>query len=407
MADLTLTTRRIESLKTDRGQEDFRDAMIPGFGIRVSGKSRTKTFFVRYTLKSNGKPTRPLAMLGQWPVLSLADARKKAIDIKTSASHGIDIVEEERLEEDAATLGEFWPAFMGSKDLSPRTVKHYESIYRRYVEPTLGHRTMRTVKRSDVAEALGSIESPAVHNHARSLILNLWNAAIGLGFGDVEMNPAYKFTKKKEAGRFRKFSTAELRQLWIGFDSIAPVDGAAMKVILLTAQRMGQVTRMRWADIEGPTWKCPAEFTKGKRDTWVPLSKATLEVIEEMRGLDPVWIFPAGRDDSEVGHRGSLSHAFKRMVDAEEIPDAGLHDLRTTFNSIAKAPKEGDVAIAKGLGFNSDVSAACLSHKPDALEYDRYTDNEGRAAHLIAQRRELLDAWADYLEANEVIRGAK
>ena len=159
---------------------------------------------------------------------------------------------------------------------------------------------------------------------------------------------------------------------------------------------------MRWADIEGPTWKCPAEFAKGKRDTWVPLSKPALEVLDEIRAaeLDPVWVFPAQRLDSTTGHIGTVSHFFGKMAKAEGIEDARAHDLRTTFNTFATSPIDGDVAITKGLGIAPHVASACLSHNPDSLAYDRYTSAEGRAAYLIAERREALEAWAEFLQSN-------
>ena len=169
---------------------------------------------------------------------------------------------------------------------------------------------------------------------------------------------------------------------------------------LLTIQRQGQVRKMRWEDIEGPTWKCPAEFTKGKRPQWIPLSDQALALLETLRGLDPVWVFPAMRGDSAKGHIGALSTQFKDLTEAEGIEDARCHDLRTTFGTFCLMPAEAaDPSLPTGLGIALAVVSECLSHKPDALAFDRYAHPDARASHLIAERREALTKWADFLTA--------
>ena len=393
-----LTEKKIESLRTDRNQEVFADSKCRGFGVRVSGATGSKTFVVRYTVGG----ARKITVIGDSPAWTVKDARHRAQSIQDEARIGIDVVAEKRAADGRATLGAFWPAFMAHKKLSSSTVRAYSSLFERHLKEAWGSRRMVDVKRADVAELLTRKEhEPTTHNHIRSLILNVWNTAIALGFGEIENNPAYKYPKQVEEPRRRAFTLDELALLWKGFESAPLVIGGVFKMATLTAQRQGQVRMMRWADIEGPTWKCPATFTKGKREQWIPLSDAALEVLETVRGLSDVWVFPSMRDDNTTGHVGTLSHQFGRLAKAEGIKDARCHDLRTTFGTFCLQPAAGteglDPSMAVGLGVALPVVSECLSHKPDALAFDRYAHPDARAAHLIVERRAALSAWADFL----------
>jgi integrase len=78
-------------------------------------------------------------------------------------------------------------------------------------------------------------------------------------------------------------SDEEIAVLWEELDELAadagrkkqaPVSAAAFRLILLTAQRPGEVFRMRWRDIEdGAWWVVPAEVAKNGEANRVYLSE--------------------------------------------------------------------------------------------------------------------------------------
>ena len=380
----------MEGLRTERTQETFADSKLAGFAVRVSGATGSKVFVHRYTVDG----ARKVTTIGRHPRWSVKDARARAAEIAAEAHDGTDLAADAK--QVTGTLGEFWPRFMESKTLSASTLATYTSLWEAHLKGPWASKQMRHIKRAEVAKLLGrKRHQPTTHNRVRSLIVNLWNTAEGQGFGGVENNPARRYPKMDRTPRRRAFDRAELALLWKGFDSAPLVIGGVFKVCLLTAQRQGQVRKMRWEDIEGPTWKCPAEFTKGKRAQWIPLSDAVLEVLETLRGLDDVWVFPALRDDSATGHIGGLSSQFKALAEAEGLEDARGHDLRTTFGTFCLQPlNPADPALPSGLGIPLAVVSECLSHKPDALAFDRYAHPDARSSHLIAERREALATWA-------------
>jgi hypothetical protein len=96
-----LTDRRIKALKAaKRGKRyDVPDGEVRGLGVRVSDKGqRTFVLIARYPGSDN--PTR--RALGEYPTLSLADARDKARHWRELIRRGID----PKVEEEGARLAE-------------------------------------------------------------------------------------------------------------------------------------------------------------------------------------------------------------------------------------------------------------------------------------------------------------
>ena len=236
----------------------------------------------------------------------------------------------------------------------------------------------------------------------RRVASSIWTTARELDFGEVEGNPA-QFKVGKSAVRTRKFNRAEIERLWHEVEMMPELHQAAMKVIILTAQRMNQVLSMRWDELDGPTWKVPPrELNKSGREIWIPLSPDVVAILGHVRDmeLDDEYVFPSMRSDSTLPHMARMSKTFKRLAERAEVADARCHDWRRTFMSISTKPvRANDVAATPGLGITIEVAAACLSHAPDknALAWAHYMDAEDRALYLMPERRQAMTAWADFI----------
>jgi integrase len=85
---------------------------------------------------------------------------------------------------------------------------------------------------------------------------------------------------------------AEIRDFWIGAETVGTMHrltALALKLILVTGQRPGEVVGMRWDEIEGDTWTIPAS-RRGKTKT-----------------AHTVYLTETARADSGAGPRGSDS----------------------------------------------------------------------------------------------------
>lgn len=158
----------------------------------------------------------------------------------------------------------------------------------------------------------------------------------------------------------------------------------SLKLEALTFVRPGELCRAEWTEIEwdSATWRIPAEKMKMKRPHSVPLSRQAMDVLRELRTVtgDKRWLFPSRWDKAkhESGH--VLNLALRRMGYGPEIMTA--HGFRAMAATTLSEQ-----------GWPSEVIERQLAH---------VDKNAVRAAYqrsdLLAERRRMLQAWADYLD---------
>ena len=102
MARLKLTDRAVKAVTPPaKGQVDYFDERLPGFGLRVS-QGGHKTWIVTY--RHAGRFRR--LTIGPYPRLTLAEARTEAKNALHAAAHGRDPATEKQGERDAETFGQ-------------------------------------------------------------------------------------------------------------------------------------------------------------------------------------------------------------------------------------------------------------------------------------------------------------
>jgi integrase len=153
---------------------------------------------------------------------------------------------------------------------------------------------------------------------------------------ELEANPALRIPRRHlyaETPRERVLAEEEVRLLWSLFDRLQPTVAAAWRLILLTAQRPGEVLSMRWRDLErdsrGSWWNLPAELTKTNRAHRVPLSPQAVAVIEVLRPLtgSTEWVLASHADGKRLTW---LSHSSARLRKWSGLEHFTPHDLRRT-----------------------------------------------------------------------------
>jgi integrase len=178
----------------------------------------------------------------------------------------------------------------------------------------------------------------------------------------------------REKPRERVLSDDEVRTLWARLDTarMERRTAAALRLILATGQRPGEIRAMRWDEIEGAWWTIPSEKTKNETTHRVPLTALALELLGE-RGEG--FVFPTR---GKLGHLGdtSLNHACRVNMKHFEILTFSPHDLRRTTGT-----RLGE------LGFNRLVQDKVLNHKDRTVGgiYDRHSYDK--------EKRQALEAW--------------
>jgi len=402
VATVKLTARGVAALETERDQETFWDELLPGFGLRVSGRTGSKTYICRY--RANGRHRR--LKLGRHPALSLAEARAKAKEALADAQAGEDPALDRSLRrKHDITFEALAEEVLAAKD--DRTREATRAERRRIMEkdllPAWRSRPASSIGRRDVLQLVEAIVrrgSPVMANRTLRLVQLIFNEGLRRGFPELEANPAHMMPLPGAEPRRRRFlEREEIRAVWNAIEPEALYTAAVFRLTLLTAQRIGSVCALRWADVdEADVWRIPADVFKGRRPHLVPLSAEALQVLEPLRELaDAEHVFP-GRADAEAPHMVSTGPALRRIRDRTSIPHWTAHDFRRTFRTHATRPREPDHPNdPSGLGIDPAIADAVLGHKEQSLGFDRYTGDPER--YRLAEKREALRWWGAFVGA--------
>lgn len=217
MSHIKLTDRTAKSLHTSLEREDFYDSTFchgGSFGVRVS-RSGKKVFFLIYRVDG----VRKRYNLGQYPMLSLMDARKKAIEILSMVGSGVDPSEKRKQHKKAETfeeLAEVYFRYHGEK-LAITTLRDFRSILTRDVFPHFGNKKAIAVTKIDVISLLDEIAyvrgKPIMANRTLELVRRIYNFAIARDL--IQVNPAQSVEKPgKERKGERVLSQEEIKLLW-------------------------------------------------------------------------------------------------------------------------------------------------------------------------------------------------
>jgi integrase len=113
---------------------------------------------------------------------------------------------------------------------------------RKHVLPQWGKRDAASITRADVRAMMGRIKAPIVANQVRAAASAVFTWAVRQEI--LTANPCKGVEANPTQSRERILSEGEIPRFWAAFDD-AGIAGAALKVILLTGQRPGEVAHVR------------------------------------------------------------------------------------------------------------------------------------------------------------------
>lgn len=383
-----LTAKQVEHMKP----EEKRVEVAAGGGLfLVVHPTGRKTWMVRYRFRGR---TRGLTLAKPYPELSLKQAHAEAEAARDSLANDIDPAieqaEEQRKDqpESIAAVAEEWLTRSVSET---RTYTEVARITHKEIVAAWKYRMVSEIGRADVLKLLDSIVdrgAPIVANRTRSILLRLFGWCLERGY--VEASPiAHVKRPARENSRHHFLSEDELRHVWTAAESLAYPFGPYIRLLILTAQRRGEVAEMRWQDVDlaKALWTLPAEQTKPGRVHDVPLSKQAVALLNSLPRFKGDYVFSTTGGKRPISGFSKMRTALDtsiRGIDADtDIADWRLHDLRRTAASWMAANKIPPVVVG-----------ALLNHSPGKLM--GVTSIYARYAYL-PERTDALSLWADYV----------
>lgn len=154
-----------------------------------------------------------------------------------------------------------------------------------------------------------------------------------------------------------------------------------LKTLLLTGVRSGELIKAKWEniDLNKKEWFIPKEDTKTLEAWTVPLTNEVITLINELQGLDPIYVF-AGKNGMMTDK--VLGRAMRRLFEREAltIKQVRPHDFRRTVRTHLEK-----------LNVAPHIAEKCLNHSLGSINavYNKNT--------YLSERREALERWEQFL----------
>lgn len=371
----------------------YRMADAAGLCLEVT-PSGSKLWRFRYRFGGKAK----MMGLGAYPTITLAKARERREDARRLLAEGIDPTAHKQAEKTAQSalahtfeeLAREWYAYN-----SPRWATSTAAKALQYMEadilPVIGQRPVQEVTRPELVALVRKVEKRGALNVAGKI--RQWLSQIfryGLAKGSVESNPATDLDVVAAiAPRTKNHPHVPLSEIPI---LLSKLDAAkcdvmtriAVRLLLLTGVRPGELRHAPWSeiDLESATWTIPAARMKARRPHVVPLphqAVASLLELKEITGSYPI-AFPGRNNRERPQSENTVNKALHQIgYEGRQTGHGFRHLLSTELNS---------------RGYNRDWIERQLAHGDQDEIRDTYNH-----AHYLEQRRQMMQAWADSIEA--------
>ena len=409
-----LTALRVEAEKPATARREIPDGLLPGLYLVVQ-PSGAKSFAVRY--RHAGAPRK--LTLGSHPAIDLASARTLGGQALRVAAEGRDPAAEKQDAKEASKRAAVEEA-RGKRDLFENVAKEF--IERHAMKSTrettwretariLGlrpdadgnlidvggdvmsiwrGRKVQDITKRDVIALLDAVNdrAPIMANRVLSAIRKLFNWCLARDV--ITTSPCASVEPPAaETSRERILTDDEIKRLWAATEAEGWPFGPLVRMLLLTGQRLGEVSGMRWDEInlEAKLWTLPGARVKNGNKHEVPLSDVALEILKALPRIKTAkgFVFTTTR--------GVAVSGFSRAKDRLDAAIAGegqpidhwtFHDLRRTMAS----------GMAR-IGIQLPVIEKILNHTSGTFRgvvgvYQRHS--------FADEKRVALQAWASFVQ---------
>lgn len=395
---------------------ELTDRFLRGLDAPSAGRieaSDTKRRGLRFRLTAAGRATwifekrvkgglKRKHTLGTWPAVSLAEARRVALEIESEASRGIDRVAEaeaERAEEEAAkaravpvreVLGTYAELHLASLRTGDERLRQLEQALAGKLDLPISELAARHFQQAIDAKVKAG--RPVLANRVRAALRAFSAWAFRRGYMDLDIglnvgNPV------KEKSRERAPSVAECQAIFEACNDMGPLWGPLFKLLALTGQRRSEIVELRWeeVDLAGRRIIKPGERTKNGKAHITHLSEPAAEILEALGAKKEGLVFTT-TGTTPVSSVSKAKGRLDKLLGADFEPWR-LHDLRTGMATALAEAGESEAIVDRILNHSAVGSA------PSAVArvYQR--------GDLLPQRARALDRWAGMVtgEAGQVV----
>ena len=347
----------------------------------------------RYRFKLGDKPS--WFALGDYPSVSLSDAREKCDEARKLVKLGISPVQNRQIErikreqDSENTFEVIAKEWLALKSWEPVTKVRRLDMLERVVFPSIGKLPVRQITSAHVLNILTKTVkrgAPTVAAEAKRTMSAVFELAVATLRADTD--PVWAVRKSLPPNKTqhkRALSIEEVGKLLVDFDSHGGNFQTlyAFRLMWLTLTRPNETVQARWPefDLERKVWTIPKERMKARREHVLPLPNQAIKLLEALKPI--------------TGHR---NHVFPNRDDGDRpMADAALRQALKKLGWATKYSPHGTRTTGSTrlneLGYRTDAIEAQLAHaEPNSV---RRAYNH---ATYMDERREMMQAWADKLD---------
>ncbi|WP_159820307.1 integrase arm-type DNA-binding domain-containing protein [Colwellia sp. 20A7] len=398
MAKITkpLSNTEVKNAKPKDKEYNLSDG--EGLSLRIKPKG-SKLWIFNYYRPYTKK--RANIGFGQYPALSLAEARKlrsnarellaKNIDPKTDRD---DKVQEEKntLENTFGKYADTWKILKTSQWKEP-TIRRAHQTLTKHALPTLKDLPISQVKPKQII----AIMKPLIAENKRETVKRLCSfinqiMRLAVADGSIEFNPISDLSGFFPTAVREHFKTLKPEQLpyllkVMARAKISDITRCMFELQLHTAVRPVEAATARWEEfnLEENLWIIPANKMKKNREHIIPLSPQVINLLDFLRTISgkKEYLFPGVKHPSSHANRETVNTAMKRNGLKGQIVS---HGLRALFSTTCNEQN-----------FESDIIETSLAHLDKDVTRRSYNRSE-----YLERRKKLMCWWSDHIEKASV-----
>ena len=341
---------------------DYFDTMTRGFMLEVRA-SGGRTYYQRYT-DERGRERQ--YKIGPADVLTLRQAKRKAIQVKAQVILGSDPQKERQQRRQIPTLRVFVEErYLPFVQTYKRSWQTDEIVLRVHVLPHLGSRFLDEITPTHITKIIATMQgegyAPGTVGRVVVILRYLFNLARKWNMFKGHENPATGVPLPPDVQRNRFLTTDEMARL---VEALAAdenqVAAKAILLLLLTGARRNEVTHARWANIDLAAGTLFVPMSKSGKPRYVILFAEAIQVLNSVARLpgNP-YIFPS----PITGHpSASLYFPWDRIRKRAGLHDVRLHDLRHSFASVLVSQGESLYKVQELLGHENAKTTQRYAH---------------------------------------------
>ncbi|MFW2605713.1 tyrosine-type recombinase/integrase [Aliarcobacter butzleri] len=395
----TLTDTEVKNLKPKEKDYKICDGNNLYLVVRKSGIK-----FFRFDFFYNNK--RQSMSLGNYPEVSLKEAREKRNLAKENLLHGINPIQSQKsnfkLENTFKFVSERWLELQ-KDSWSYSNYNKIKSNLENNAFPFIGNIDIKDLTRKDILKLTERMEKRNAIEYANRLLNNIqriYKYAVTNEYcdynilSDIDKTNSLKQRQSKNVPAIT--SPEDIKELLLDINNYGTNFKAdistiyALKISPYLALRPYNIRYLEWSEVnfEDNYLDIAAEKMKMKIDFVLPLSKQALDILKELKNISfsSKFVFPSPTSNSKAISENTMNHALHKMGYKDKHTS---HGFRAMFSTICHDN-------IKSHELYSDIIESCLAHAE--LNTVKKAYNRESKFKYFNEKKDLMQWWADWLD---------